>query len=570
MLRHVTILVYPVEYSLMAASSFKFRKNTDIGAAAAEDDSYLLDTFVDTGNLGDLQNTTNPKAIIVGRTGSGKTALLRYLKYKREERTIEIEPENMSMNYIISNDILNYLQKSGIEIDVFYNWLWKHVIVTEVLRVALQEKGIDNMNFLLEKFQQFFLQDAWKEKKKIENYVESWGDTFFETTEVRIREYVQETQRTISSNIAASGSVPTSNTQASANVDASKNTTLGQQYKEEKRGSEIVNTHLIRGLTEVIKILDKSFLDDSQKNYYVIIDKLDEQWIYNEKVRYSLIVSLLEASSYINSKIENIKVIVSLREDLFDRAFRNINRSGYQPEKYDARKIKLFWQREELLSIVNKRMNTLMKSSYTKEDVDINLLFPKTHKLYADKEPFDYLLERTMMRPRDIILFVSECLKEANGNTRIKIQNLKDAEESYSEQRLDALRHEWAADYPELPHLCRCMRGFPSSFQIQDIQDDFGEKITEFLIDFAFTTTENIKSYLEMSKHYDRQDDFSVFKEFAKIMYRIGTLGIKYNKGFKSIQWSYEKVNIKDINEESVFHVHPSMWHALEIRKVET
>ena len=59
------------------SGSFTFRKNSTIGAAAAEDDLYYLERcFIDTGDLGVLVDPNNAKRIVIGRTGLWKTALL--------------------------------------------------------------------------------------------------------------------------------------------------------------------------------------------------------------------------------------------------------------------------------------------------------------------------------------------------------------------------------------------------------------------------------------------------------------------------------------------------------------
>jgi type IV secretory pathway VirB4 component len=62
-----------------ADDHFVFKKHDDIGAATAEDDSlFLADCFMDAGDLDHLINCKDPKRIIVGRTGAGKSALLRF------------------------------------------------------------------------------------------------------------------------------------------------------------------------------------------------------------------------------------------------------------------------------------------------------------------------------------------------------------------------------------------------------------------------------------------------------------------------------------------------------------
>ena len=60
---------------------------------------------------------------------------------------------------------------------------------------------------------------------------------------------------------------------------------------------------------------------------------------------------------------------------------------------------------------------------------------------------FDYILDRTLMRPRDTISFINECLSLSSGQGRLTWNDITKAEKSYSEKRLLALRDEWKPTY---------------------------------------------------------------------------------------------------------------------------
>ncbi|MFA6168939.1 MAG: hypothetical protein WC700_20100, partial [Gemmatimonadaceae bacterium] len=87
-------------------SQFKFLRHDTIGTEGAEQDTeYLKECFVDTGDLAVLRNTREPRRIVVGRTGAGKSALLLLLA-KVEQRVASIEPEQLALNYIANSTIL--------------------------------------------------------------------------------------------------------------------------------------------------------------------------------------------------------------------------------------------------------------------------------------------------------------------------------------------------------------------------------------------------------------------------------------------------------------------------------
>lgn len=67
---------------------FKFQRGDKVGAVDAEHDKKFLDAcFVDNGDISKLIDCTHPECIIVGRTGSGKSALILELEKRAAGRT---------------------------------------------------------------------------------------------------------------------------------------------------------------------------------------------------------------------------------------------------------------------------------------------------------------------------------------------------------------------------------------------------------------------------------------------------------------------------------------------------
>jgi hypothetical protein len=117
-----------------AATKVRFQRHVEIGAADARDDAqFLEDCFIDTGAINVLQDTSSPKCIVLGRTGSGKTALLEQLRI-RKKRVIPIEPECLSLSYIENSTIIRFFIDLRVNMDPFYRLLWRHVFVVEIIR----------------------------------------------------------------------------------------------------------------------------------------------------------------------------------------------------------------------------------------------------------------------------------------------------------------------------------------------------------------------------------------------------------------------------------------------------
>ena len=96
-----------------------FRRHDIIGCAAAEeDDAFLNSCFVDTGDLQSILEFSDPKRIVVGRTGAGKTALLTKAS-KSNYEVIEISPHALSLNFIANNSVINFFEAAGLNLAAY-------------------------------------------------------------------------------------------------------------------------------------------------------------------------------------------------------------------------------------------------------------------------------------------------------------------------------------------------------------------------------------------------------------------------------------------------------------------
>ena len=115
-------------------SEFKFKSTDTIGFASAEDDGeFLRECFVDTDEYKILKNKEDIRQIVLGRTGSGKSALFERLK-EEENRVISIEPNELALTYVSNSSVIGYLSNLGVNLDPFYKLLWRHVLTVEILK----------------------------------------------------------------------------------------------------------------------------------------------------------------------------------------------------------------------------------------------------------------------------------------------------------------------------------------------------------------------------------------------------------------------------------------------------
>lgn len=139
-------------------------------------------------------------------------------------------------------------------------------------------------------------------------YLRDWGEKFWEETEYRVKEITQKMELQLTD--AAKASLGPR--YASIGFDTNNVEKLSAEEKAEivKRGQQVVSETQVKDLHQVLKMLD-TILDDRQKTYYVVVDRLDENWV-EESLRYRLIMALIQtAKEFI--RVKNAKLNSSSR-----------------------------------------------------------------------------------------------------------------------------------------------------------------------------------------------------------------------------------------------------------------
>lgn len=347
------------------ADKFRFRRLDTIGAAAAEEDKgFLQECFVATSHLHLLQDCKDPRSIVLGRTGSGKTALLHRLA-EIEPRTIEIRPESLALAYISNSTILTFVTELGVKLDIFFRLLWRHVFTVELLKSHFEITTEDSRNSFLARIRDIFRS---KKHQHAVEYLENWGKSFWEETEYRIKEVTTNLENNVKDSIKA---VIPGLSFSNEDIEA-----LTEQQKKEviNRAQYVVNQVQIRQLSEIIDLVD-TVLSDPQKHYYLVIDRLDEDWI-EDRLRYRLIRALIETVRDFR-KVQNAKLIVAIRYDLLDRVFRLTRDAGFQEEKYESLFLPLDWTPEQLIDVLDQRINFLVVNGIRLKKSRIKTFFPK-------------------------------------------------------------------------------------------------------------------------------------------------------------------------------------------------
>jgi len=97
---------------------------------------------------------------------------------------------------------------------------------------------------------------------------------------------------------------------------------------------------------------------------------------------------------------------VVLRSDILERVVQDTKDLTFQREKFEDYFVKLNCSKHQLKELIQRRIGLLFKRQYhMAQDITFEDIFP--HKI-ANIDPFYYIAERTLMRPRSD--YIRECM----------------------------------------------------------------------------------------------------------------------------------------------------------------
>lgn len=534
---------------------FKISKSANIGSPDAETDDILFEVFVNIENLKDILDVKNQKSILIGRTGSGKSAIIRYL-LKSYDKVVQIEPEAMSLRFLSNSTILKYFKSLDVNLNLFYKVLWKHVFVVELLKMYFEDfdderKKSSFFQNLIEKFKKTEKKDGKRDRAV--KYLEKWTTEFWESTEYKISEF----EKTIQDKFAA---------ELGVDIMGLKGLINGELSTEEKfkviaksKAETIIHNSQASDILDVISIMKEELFSNPQKKFYLIIDDLDKEWI-EDSIRYELIGSMIEVIKEFR-QFQGVKIIISLRENLNEIVFSGIHNKGGQREKFKPLFSYLVWTKEELQLFLDKRLKLLSENQLNVKNAFYN-------DRRGNKTGVEYVLERTFFRPRDVISYVNHAIENANNKEYFTKDILSKAESSYSLDRFQALEDEWFENYGRLNILCEFLRGIHDGFKLKSLNENLFTEI--YCIDNPEEELngEMLKALLDWKS--SNINFVSYVKKVLYTLYRVGIIGVKKGATYKTAFY-YDKdvlIDRNDITNNCKFYVHPSLYSYFKINTI--
>lgn len=255
---------------------------------------------------------------------------------------------------------------------------------------------------------------------------------------------------------------------------------------------------------------------------------------------------------------QGCKIIIALRDNLHQLVFSAQEHRGGQREKFASLYMNLEWDAYSLKDLINQRLRLLSNNA-----VDVSAVFERAQK--GQKNGFEYVLERTFMRPRDVISFVNKIIAKANARTSFEFSIIKLAEAEYSLERLHAIEDEWGENYGDIRKLWVVFQGMYNGFKLSNFSDS---KLADIYCDLEVIKGFKGELYsLFFSWREEKVKYRDFLPSFFYLMFRIGVIGIK-KTGLEKTVFFYSKDNFiikADFTPDSKLYVHKMFYSSLKI-----
>ncbi len=440
----------------------------------------------------------NRKCYVIGRKGSGKSAICQYITSLKEYNLFSHKLSFKSFPF----NVIYELQDTKYTHPNQYITIWKYIIYSHILKLMIKNQGVDaTVRAELEKIY------PPSNVKHLAREISEW--TSFEF-----------------------------------GVQVLGN---GGSLKLDKTTKLSSSTWL--DYVNVMEDIIRNYCGSSK--YYIVFDELDDDYkdvsSENQFPTYiELLTSLFKAVQDIKSLFGNdagfnIMPIIFLRDDIYDHIKDN------DKNKWEDMAITLDWNTEKLKALLAYRISQddPMRPKEPSFDKEWEKIFTK-RKIgagYKQKKyfhTFDYMANSTLLRPRDFIKFIKACCEEVIDTSEIiDTDELHKVDRAFSNYLKNEFRDEL---FPILPDIDRIFdvllyqrqwiispKDFKDAYmkevQRGNIKEENADKVLEILYNFSVIGVENknVKSkhyfkYINTNMAYNREENIVIHRGLFKAL----------------------------------------------------
>ncbi len=206
-------------------------------------------------------------------------------------------------------------------------------------------------------------------------------------------------------------------------------------------------------------------LNALNQSIYILIDRLDEGYEANE-LGLGLIDGFLHASIEINRALPKVKAFMFLRDNIF----RTIAKyDADYSRQIEGQVIRLHWDEYHLLNLVANRFRAVFNIEV---EQSLSVWNQRTCRKVHGRDGFQSCLRLTLYRPRDLLALLNNAFFHAFQHSRNAIHE-EDTEHSateISENRYADLLKEYQAVFPGLERMTRAFANGPGLWTVENVR----------------------------------------------------------------------------------------------------
>ena len=229
--------------------------------------------------------------------------------------------------------------------------------------------------------------------------------------------------------------------------------------------TQLIHVRPIRELNDAIA----SYLSTAHRTIWLLFDNLDKGWpmqsIRPEDILLlrSLLVATRKLGRQYSSRDVEVSAVVFIRNDIYQHLILDPADRGKETP------VMLDWNDPELLKeVVARRIARSTGLELNFDEIWATFFAPHVR----GEDSFQYLLNRTQMRPREVLRFVRECVSTAVNRRRDKVmeEDFLQAEKAYSADALVDITLEMADVKPEYGDAPYQFTGSPAILSKQEVE----------------------------------------------------------------------------------------------------
>lgn len=470
-------------------------QKVDLGDIAAENERFTLkDYFVRTAQYEEIRR--GRAQLVVGRKGTGKSAifyeLMSQLSASHDNLVVDLRPEGHQFRRL-RETVLKYLTE-GVQ-DYLLTAFWDYLLQVEILHsIVLTDKTL-----------------AYRDGARLKQF-EGLRDMLAEFGEADQGDF---TERLL-------------------DLEEKMSQRYGNFAPSEKPGQ----------ITQLIYEVDIKRLTDLLVDYlrnkhavWILFDNIDKGLpVEGASAEDVLIIrSLIAAARKLQRRFENAGIdfhsVIFMRADIYELLV------AQTPDRGKEATASLDWESDSSFEeLVRRRIGASanLTDSFSK-------LWPAYFEPFIGGEPsFQYVMNRSFHRPRDVIRFLKHSINQAlnHGHARVLGDDLHAGEKLYSEDQLTDI-----------------------SYELRDVSPKYGDLLYAFIAESCELARADVYSILLNSHIPDEEVEGAI-----RLLVWFGFLGVMDKAGEEKYAYQYrhsvDRV-LKEGGQSPTFVIHPAFRNAL-------